>query len=164
MPSFNIARAGSSYPRMGRNEVEPGTIFKLVSDRDSNTLGQYSMIHAGMMNNRCYSLRINDNKLTSSPASDRAVAMVGKAQFNRTFFNEDEHVTKSLEGGVVSDIFVIKGRVNADNLPIAYGLLGQMDNGNYIAIDFSELGKIVEFPAHRSVTVVGKFGVTGTEV
>lgn len=164
MPSFNIARAGSSYPRMGRNEVEPGTIFKLTSSRDASVLGEYSMIHAGQMNNRCYSLIINSLKLGSSPSNDRQVAMVGKAQFHRTFFNEDEHVTKSLEGGVVSDIFIVKGRVNADNLPIAYGLLGQMDNGNYIAMDFSELGKLVELPDHRSITVVGKFGVTGTEV
>ena len=164
MSSFNIARAGSSYPRLERKDVEPGTIFKLVSARDSSALSESSLIHAGTLNNRCYSLNINNSRLSSSPANDRAVAMVGKAQINRTFFNEDEHITKSLEGGVVSDIFIVKGRVNADNLPIAYGLLGQMDNGNYIAIDFSELGKIVEFSAHRSVTVVGKFGVTGTEV
>lgn len=161
MATFTIARAGSSYPRTARSEVPVGAIFKGYS---SGGLSPSSFINVGTLEGRHYSLGVNTYSIYSTNNSEREVAVVGRATYRRTFFDEAEYSDKSLTGMTVGDIFLVKNKVNDDKLPIAFGLLGHNDAGEYLALDFNDPGKIVKFRPTQMTKVVGKFGVVGTEV
>lgn len=161
MATFTIARAGSSYPRTARSEVPVGAIFKGYS---SGGLNPNSFINVGTLDDKHYSISANTYSLYSTTNNEREVAIVGTASFRRTFFDEAEYADKRINNMTVGDIFLVKNKVNEDKLPIAFGLLGHNDAGEYLALDFNDPGKIVKFRANQMTTVVGKYGIVGTEV
>ena len=161
MATFTIARAGSSYPRVTRSEVPVGAIFKGTS---YGSLSSGSFINLGTLDDKQYSIGVNNYSLYSTTNHEREVAIVGKVMYRRTFFDEAEYADKRITSMTVGDIFLVKNKVNDDKLPIAFGLLGHNDAGEYLALDFNEPGKIVKFRPTQMTTVVGKFGIVGTEV
>jgi hypothetical protein len=163
MATFEISRAGSNYPTISRNELPVLAIFK---NRNSEGLRDGTFIHIGKFGSTGLPASISVANLTISTARDstRDVAMVGQAQYSLKFFAESGQTQNNLRYLAAGDIVTVDGHANADGLPIAFGVMGRDDDGYSILVDFNIVGCIVKFSGSTTATMVGKFGLVGTEV
>lgn len=163
MAVFELTRTGSVYPRLARNQIPFGAIFR---GTDGTGLAGHTYINMGRdAKDTAYSMNLSRMSMaTSTNNPTREVAIVGNAKITRTFLEESQYVEGSLSSFATGSIFIVNRRTNKDGLPIAYGLVGQSDSGERLALDFSNPGLVTKLRANTAVTHVGRFSITGTEV